>query len=125
MPVEEFSEYLRRYSETSSKAGAQILLVTPIPALGGVLYPDYNAAMLAFARKNDIPCFDLGAAMTAACAKLGPRRSALLYQPDGVHLTAAGAEKAANLFARLLRESADPRLALLRTVFGGRRPGTK
>ena len=70
-------------------------------------------------REEDIPILELGRAFAAACGQLGPRRSAALYQPDGVHLTALGAERVAEVFAHLLRSGTDKRLALLRTVFQG------
>ncbi len=120
---EAFAGCLRQYAQAAAEKGAQLLLVTPIPTLHGEAAPAHTAAMRQFAAAEGLPCLDLGAAMAAVCAQMGPRRSAALYQPDGVHLTRAGAQTAAAVFARLLRGSRDARLRYLRTVFGGRGPG--
>ena len=121
---QQFAGILQQYAQAAAARGAQMLLVTPIywPAHDDRLRP-YRDVMHSFAKQAGLPCLDLGAAMAAACARLGARRSAAFYQPDGAHLTRRGAEFAAAEFAQLLRQSTDPRLAYLRTVFGGRRPG--
>lgn len=126
--VERFAEYLHQYADAAARKGAQLILVTPIPWLraeGNLVCPPgylaYSAVMLDFARAQDVPCLDLGAAVAAACIRLGPRRSAELYQEDGVHLSRKGAKAVASLFAQLLRESTDARLGYLCRVFGGGR----
>ena len=127
VPAERFAEHLRKYADAAAARGAQPILVTPIPWLTG--YPEdylaYVKAMRDFAAAEDIPCLDMGGAMLAACRSLGDRRAAALYQPDGAHLTAAGARRAAGAFVQLLRESGDSRLDVLKTVFNGRKPGQK
>lgn len=122
----QFSECLRRYAGTARRKGAQMILATPVPWLVHTdaagyppAYTEYLDAMEALAREEDIPCLELGRAFAAACGQLGPRRAAALYQPDGVHLTALGAERVAEEFVHLLRSGTDRRLALLRTVFTG------
>jgi len=123
---EAFAASLRRYAEAAAEQGAQMLLVTPLPSLNGEFPPAaYREEMLKFAQEETIPCIDLGAAFSTACERMGPRRAAALYQPDGVHLTRAGAERAAETFVHLLCANEDKRLTLLRTVFGGRKPGQK
>lgn len=126
VPAARFPEYLRQYARAAAGHGAQMILVSPVPWLkfmDGTGYPpeyaDYIEAMEAFAREEDIPYLELGRAVAAACVRLGPRRAAALYQPDGVHLTALGAGRVAEAFVQLLQSSADKRLALLRTVFDG------
>lgn len=128
VPLEQFADYLRTYAEAAACKHAQLILVTPIPGLeqaGHPAYPPtaYNAAMLEFASKEDLPCMDLGAAVASICTKLGPRRSTELYRPNGIHLSPAGAARAAEAFVQLLRKSDDKRLSVLRTVFGGQGPG--
>lgn len=117
---EQFAGYLRQYAEAAADKGAQVVLVTPLPSLDREnSYPPqaYRELMLELARKEDIPCIDLWEAFSRLCSKLGPRRSAALYQPDGIHLTRAGAERAAETFTRLLKDSGDDRLLFLREVF--------
>ena len=121
---DQFAAYLRQYAQAAAAGGVQMILATPIPwPQHEELLMPYRMAMLDFARSEGLPCLDLGAAVAAAFPRLGARRTAELYQPDGAHLSARGAEFVAAAFARLLRESRDERLAYLRTVFGGRRPG--
>ena len=118
---EQFSNCLRQYAKAAADTGALPVFVTPLPVLDPEApYPPpaYRETMLRTAREEDIPCIDLGEAFSAACARLGTRRAKAFYQPDGVHLTQAGAERAAEAFVRLLCESADKRLSVLRTVFG-------
>lgn len=120
---EAFANSLQRYAKAATEKGAQLILVTPLPALHRKFPPAaYREEMLAFARKKDIPCVDLGKAFAAACLRMGGR-AAVLYQLDGVHLTRAGAERAVETFVQLLCVNRDTRLTLLRTVFGGRKPG--
>ena len=70
------------------------------------------------AQEENVPCIDLGEAFSSVCARLGARRAKAFYQPDGVHLTQAGAERAAEVFVHLLRGCADKRLSVLCAVFG-------
>ena len=117
---EQFAAYLRRYAKAAADKGAQMILVTPLPGLDQETpYPSpaYRDAMLEVSRVENIPCIDVGAAFSAACSQLG-RRGAALYQPDGVHLTQAGAKRAAAAFVELLKRNGDERLTFLRTVFG-------
>lgn len=118
VPLSDFAAYLQKYADAAQQAGAQMLLVTPLPRIGADGRPEddlaaYSEAMQQFAQTADIPCLPLGKALLSACGKTG----AALFQPDGVHLTAAGARRTAEAFAHLLRQNADPRLACLRAVF--------
>lgn len=118
---EQFAGYLRQYVKAAADKGAQPVLVTPLPVLdpgGPYPPPAYREAVLALAREENVPCIDLWAAFSAICRQLSPRQAAAFYQPDGVHLTRAGAERAAEAFVRLLRGCTDERLSYLRTVFG-------
>lgn len=120
-PLEEFVDEMARYINMAKSKGAQPILVTPVPCLSPENCPaqlsSYVEIMREFADREDIPCLDLTARMEASFCRMGDRRSAQLYQPDGVHLTAAGAKHTAGIVAQLLRESADERLSLLQSVF--------
>lgn len=120
---ERYLDRLEQVREAARRTGAALLLVTSVPPLGDTAclreLPEYVLAMKKFAGERQIPCLDLFGALRASLQRLGPRRSGAFYQPDGVHLTQAGAEHAAAVFARLLRENTDPRLELLRAVFRG------
>ncbi len=126
VPLDAFALWLQKYVDAAKNAGALPVLVTPLPRLdeNGHAVDDlaaYSDAMRALAQKENVPCFELGAAVLAACEKRGDA----FFMPDGVHLTAAGAAGVAGAFARLLRESGEPRLAYLRTVFGAKGRGLR
>lgn len=117
---EQFAAYLRQYAKAAADKGAQPIFVTPLPVLDRENpYPPaaYRETMMKVAREENIPCIDLWTAFSVACVQMG-RRSAALYQPDGAHLTQAGAERAASAFVELLKHSGDERLSFLRTAFG-------
>ncbi len=121
-PPESYLSVLSRYVHIARKHGAKPILVTPLPTLSREKQPEelplYREAMMELAGKENIPCVDLWKAFSAACDKMG-RHASRLYQPDGVHLTRAGARRAAELFARLLQDDKYEGLSLLQTVFDG------
>lgn len=120
-PLDEFVDEMRRYISVAKDKGAQPILATPIPLLSPEnclpQFSSYAEAIREFACREDIPCLDLMAKMEVSLSCLGNRHSILLYQPDGVHLTVAGAKHAAHIIAQMLRECVDERLSLLRSVF--------
>lgn len=121
-PPEQFAENLRQYVQAAADRGAQAVLVTPVPTLeqeSPYLPPAYREAMLDYARREDVPCLDLWAALSMVRDRQG-QRSAAFYQPDGVHLTRRGAEQVAETFVRLLQDSEDSRLTYLRESFAAR-----
>ena len=75
--------------------------------------------MREMAEKLDVPVLDMRKASRLSLEKLGSRRTAEFFQPDGVHLTAAGAAHMDNIFVNLLKACQDTRLDLLRAAFGG------
>ena len=119
--LEEFADEMKRYSNVAKDKGAQPILATPIPLLNPESslpkFRSYVETIREIACCEDIPCLDLTAKMEASLSYLGNRRSGLLYQPDGAHLTVDGAKHAAHIIAQMLRESEDERLSLLRSVF--------
>lgn len=119
--LEKFVDEMKRYISAAEDKGVQPILVTPVPLLRPESclpqFSSYVKAIREFAGHEDIPCLDLAAKMEVSLSCLGNSGSELLYQPDGVHLTVAGAKHAAHIVAQMLRESADERLSLLRSVF--------
>ncbi len=120
LPLDEYAARLERFIDAARQAGAQPILVTPVPLFnkecGLDRFDDYVAAMRDITRRLDVPCLDLNAAMERTIG-IKECRAAKLYMPDGVHLTDAGARHAARAVARLLRGSADARLGLLKKAF--------
>lgn len=106
----QFAANLAQFVQAAKAHGAHCLLVTPLPAhtfdAAGrcrPACPAHTDTMLDYARRSGTPCLDLGGALVQACNAVGALKSAAWFQPDGVHLTAAGAARVAQAFAALLR----------------------
>ena len=121
-PETTYRANLIRFVDEARAAGAQPILVTPIPIrifvgdkLRGELAP-YAAAVRKVAAEKGVPLADLYARGVEDIEKLGPEGSAELGlrwptgRPDPSHLGKPGAKLTANELAAELRKSA-PELA--------------
>ena len=85
-------------------------------------FPEYREAMARFARQAGAVWLDLGAATAAAVTATGAEHAKSLYlwhgdKHDDAHLQQAGALRFARAFARLVLQSTDPRLDVLKAAF--------
>jgi carbohydrate esterase family 12 est12B len=125
---EKFGESLMPYVEVCRKAKATCVLITAIAMRncddnpeGKFTYsfPEYREAMIAFARKENIPLLDLGKATTELCEKTGPEGCKQLFlwvepgeypnskhkdgKQDNAHLKVAGARAFAGVLRGLIK----------------------
>ena len=121
--LEEYAANLEKFIRAARDRGAAPVLVTPITDLGlQECLADlnkYSTAMLKTAERLDVPVLDMRKASRLSLEKLGARRTSEFFEPDGVHLTPAGAAHVDAIFVNLLKANRDPRLELLRAAFGG------
>lgn len=103
---QDFAAQLALYADAAARKGARCILATPLPAADDAL-PDvaaYRNVMHAFAAGRGLPCLNLGEAMEDACLAAGHRHQGW-FQPDKVHLTAAGARRVADALVALLQQT--------------------
>ncbi len=121
--LEAYSDNLETFIAAARARGATPVLVTPITDLGRqetlARLNKYSTAMRETAERLDVPVLDMRRASRLSLEKLGARRTAEFFTPDGVHLTEAGARHICTIFVNLLKASNDVRLSLLKTAFGG------
>ena len=121
--LEAYGENLRKFVLSARERGAEPILATPITDLklqSGIANLNlYSDVVHEVAAELNVPILDMRKYSRLSLEKLGSRRSAEFFQPDGVHLTQAGAEHMANIAVYLIKNSGDKRLSFLKSVFGG------
>ena len=119
----DYGENLRKFVLAARDKGAQAILATPITDLklqSGIANLNlYSDVVHEVAAELNVPILDMRKYSRLSLEKLGARRSAEFFQPDGVHLTLAGAEHMANIAVHLIKNCGDERLSFLKSVFGG------
>lgn len=125
----EFAQSLAPYLEAARAHGAVCVFASQLPLreFDGqeVCRPSFEAyrrAMEAFARAHGALYLDLGAAFAAANTVTGPEKCTERYlhygqTHDDAHMQAAGAQRAALAFVRLLAQCGDERLNVLKANF--------
>ena len=115
--------------DAARRHGATCIFVSPVAMRifdeNGVChpsFPEYREAMARFARQAGAVWLDLGAATAAAVTATGAEHAKSLYlwhgdKHDDAHLQQAGALRFARAFARLVLQSTDPRLDVLKAAF--------
>ena len=126
---EAFGASLQPYLDAARRHGATCIFVSPVAMRifdeNGVChpsFPEYREAMARFARQAGAVWLDLGAATAAAVTATGAEHAKSLYlwhgdKHDDAHLQQAGALRFARAFARLVLQSTDPRLDVLKAAF--------
>lgn len=126
---EAFGASLQPYLDAARRHGATCIFVSPVAMRifdeNGVChpsFPEYREAMAWFARQAGAVWLDLGAATAAAVTATGAEHAKSLYlwhgdKHDDAHLQQAGALRFARAFARLVLQSTDPRLDVLKAAF--------
>ena len=126
---EAFGASLQPYLDAARRHGATCIFVSPVATRifdeNGVChpsFPEYREAMARFARQAGAVWLDLGAATAAAVTATGAEHAKSLYlwhgdKHDDAHLQQAGALRFARAFARLVLQSTDPRLDVLKAAF--------
>ena len=115
---EAFGASLQPYLDAARRHGATCIFVSPVAMRifdeNGVChpsFPEYREAMARFARQAGAVWLDLGAATAAAVTATGAEHAKSLYLWHG------GALRFARAFARLVLQSTDPRLDVLKAAF--------
>ena len=126
---EAFGASLQPYLDAARRHGATCIFVSPVAMRifdeNGVCHPSFpesREAMARFARQAGAVWLDLGAATAAAVTATGAEHAKSLYlwhgdKHDDAHLQQAGALRFARAFARLVLQSTDPRLDVLKAAF--------
>ena len=115
-PNDTYREYLRLYLRAILDAGAKPVFVTPV--VRRIYYSDgrldnsklrpYAEAMIAVAKEEKIPCFDLNRESFRFFEELGSAKSAKMNAGSGgadfTHFNAEGAKKITAMVATFLRQ---------------------
>lgn len=136
---EEFPQFLQRYLDACERRGAQCVFVTPVTMMGQgedgkfqIAFNNYREKMMELAGQRNVPLLDLGERSTAYLNEIGVEESKQIYlwaeegeYPDGAyaagvsdraHLQEYGALVYANMVMKLIVESGDDRLNILKAL---------